>query len=87
MSELQFKIMPRFIDGVDQAPETARKTEKVYIQHEIYAIGIDGIPYVVGVDETEEDVLLNDPCVVTVADKLQLAEELIQAAIEDGGLV
>lgn len=85
MSGLRFKILPRYIDGVDQAPETARKTDKVYIQHEEYAEG-DGITYVDGAEESQEDMLLNDEKVIVVADKLALAEELLQAALEDGGL-
>lgn len=80
--ETRFKILPRFIDGVDQAPETARKTNKVYLVHEEYATG-DGIPYVTG-DEASADTLLTDPTVEAVADKLALAEELLAAALEDG---
>lgn len=83
MSDLRFKIMPRYIDGVDQAPETARKTGTTYIQHEQYAEGKDGVLYVVGVETTEEDALLSDPTVTAVVDKLALADELIAAALED----
>jgi hypothetical protein len=79
MSELRFKIMPRYINGVDKAPETARKTDKVYIQHEQYIEG-DGIVYVTGAEE--QDILLNDPSVLAVVDKLTLADEIVSAAVE-----
>jgi hypothetical protein len=81
MSELRFKIMPRYIDGIDQAPATARKTETAYIQHEEYAKS-EGVLYVVGAEEEAEDTLLNDPAVTAVVDKIALAEELAAAVLE-----
>ena len=75
----RFYIFPRYIDGVDMAQPTERKTEKVYIRHAELS-SETGIPY-----ETESDVdtLLTNPQVEEIADKLAFAEELIQAALED----
>ena len=75
---MKFYIFPRYIDGVDKAQPTERKTEKVYIRHAELS-SETGIPM-----ETEEvDTLLTNPDVEEIADKLAFAEELIQAALED----
>lgn len=80
---LGFKIMPRWVNGEDRAPDTARKTDTAYIAHDEYADAY-GIPYVVGADESAEDALLTDPAVLEVVDKIALAEELEQAILEGG---
>ena len=75
---MKFYIFPRYIDGVDMAQPTERKTEKVYIRHAELS-SETGIPM-----ETEDvDTLLTNPQVEEIADKLAFAEELISAALED----
>ena len=75
---MRFYIFPRYIDGVDKAQPTERKTDKVYIRHAELS-SETGIPM-----ETEDvDTLLTNPQVEEIADKLAFAEELIQAALED----
>jgi len=81
---MRYFVFPRFINGEDKAPLTARKTDKVYIQHkELLTDTEGGIPL-----ETEEteDTLLSDSTVENIADALALAEELINAALEDEGV-
>ena len=76
---MKFYIFPRYIDGVDKAQPTERKTEKVYIRHAELSTET-GIPYET---ESTEDTLLTNPQVEEIADKLAFAEELISAALED----
>lgn len=84
MTSLKFKIMPRFINGVDMAPESARKSDKAFIQHEQYAVTSDGILYVTNEDESGIDALLNDVNTVAVVEKLAYADELEAAILADG---
>lgn len=81
---MRFKILPRYVDGIDMAPVDALKNEKVYLIHQELTTQVDGMTLV----QDEEPVadILDDPSVIAVADKLTLADEIVRAALEDMGV-
>ena len=82
---MRYFVFPRYINGEDKAPATARKTDKVYLMHkELISNTEGGIPLETNANV---DTLLSDATVEEIADTMALAEELIQAALQDGGVV
>lgn len=93
----KYRLIPRYIDGVDIAPVYARKNEVFYIDDvENLHPDLDGPLIIIhnGLSEGEEQDLMVDSAVLKALDAFVLTKtkdaytaELEQAILEDGGLV